>query len=470
MEEYKLFALIALALKHNIGVETYMPIFQKMTGEFSLLSYDFLSLTRLKGILNLSDFIKHFEDYYKDICEAQDYSLVETVYEIKKQFKIHRKLSKSTIHNTIRQELVNFLYTQIPKINYDNESTIESKEVGIKKMEEYLALIQELQNEEDFNTVSRLNIADETAVSSYETLQATINAEQQFSIRTGIPTLDKYLKGGLKNARIGLIFALPKRFKTTMALNLAIRAFAGGYNVVFISLEMNLEDAKAKISQIKSLQSMWRLREKKQYNNFFEIVYRPPHSFSTDDLQRYLNELVREGKRPNLILIDYVDIMRNPDLGRGAEKRHMLNSLYYKLRGIVNKYNISLWTISQANRQATQSTKTKTEHIAEDFSKVAGVDYLISLSQQRLQKKQGFVTMSFLESRWTDWTDLDADDIVLYRKNGSLIFKELTPESTDLVQYTDSNAAPAKLTKAEKQEQNRGRLQKLIDKKRGEPA
>ena len=473
MEEYRLFALICLCLVRKISIDNYLSILGKLSPAFRLLSKEFVDYIRQQPIEYPSDFARHFKSFYADICVVQEIRMKDVVKELSTQLKEHKKLSDSNIKDAMRKELVNYAYNLIPQVSYDNEKNETSKLTGIKLIEDYAQMIHKLNNEDEDAIQNRLNIGSPDKVERFETALAIRAKEQSFNIKTRMPSLDKYLQGGLKNARIGLIFALPKRFKTTIVLNFACRAFLQGYNVVFVSLEMNVEDAKAKISQIKPLSTLWKTAEKKGYDNFFEVVYRAPHSFSPTDLERLIAELIGEyGKRPNLVIIDYVDIMRNPkEMGKNTEKRHVLNSLYYKLRSIVNKYNIALWTISQANRQATQTQKTQTQHIAEDFSKVAGVDYLISLSQHQNHRKNGFITMSFLESRWTDFSSMQADDILLFRENNSLIFKELTKEAEEklLQQKVKQEREKAKpKSKKEQQEDNQKHLIELQKKQREE--
>jgi hypothetical protein len=79
--------------------------------------------------------------------------------------------------------------------------------------------------------------------------------------------------------------------------------------------------------------------------------------------------------------------------------------------------------VGQANRSATKQRKTDIEHIGEDFSQIAGVDYAMSASLTPMQKAAGLLSLFLLEGRWTDWAG-QKTELILQKKAGTLRFKE----------------------------------------------
>ena len=84
------------------------------------------------------------------------------------------------------------------------------------------------------------------------------------------------------------------------------------------------------------------------------------------------------GKKPDLIIVDYADLLR----GHGKEIRHELGNIYEDLRGLAGEYEIPVWTASQANRSALEDDIIGAEKIAESYSKIMTADFVLSLSRK----------------------------------------------------------------------------------------
>ena len=84
------------------------------------------------------------------------------------------------------------------------------------------------------------------------------------------------------------------------------------------------------------------------------------------------------GKKPDLIIVDYADLLR----GHGKEIRLELGNIYEDLRGMAGEYEIPVWTASQANRSALEDDIIGAEKIAESYSKIMTADFVLSLSRK----------------------------------------------------------------------------------------
>jgi replicative DNA helicase len=102
-------------------------------------------------------------------------------------------------------------------------------------------------------------------------------------------------------------------------------------------------------------------------------------------VERDLVSYKKKGIFPDLIVVDYADIM-TPDT-RSKERRHEFSSIYNGLRAIAKKENVAIWTASQSNRASFKKNTMKMDDIAEDWGKAMIADYIIGLSQSDIDRK-----------------------------------------------------------------------------------
>ena len=82
----------------------------------------------------------------------------------------------------------------------------------------------------------------------------------------------------------------------------------------------------------------------------------PTGQATTNTILAHLRTLeANEGFVPDIIFIDYADIMK--PLANFSEKRHSLTSIYEGIRGIAVELGIPIWTASQTNRAGMNKDK-----------------------------------------------------------------------------------------------------------------
>jgi len=101
-------------------------------------------------------------------------------------------------------------------------------------------------------------------------------------------------------------------------------------------------------------------------------------------------------KKPDLIIVDYADLLR----GTGKEIRHELGNIYEDLRGLAGEYEVPVWTASQANRSALEDDVIGAEKIAESYSKIMTADFVLSLSRKIEDKIAGTGRWHVIKNRF----------------------------------------------------------------------
>lgn len=224
-----------------------------------------------------------------------------------------------------------------------------------------------------------------------------------------------------------------KAGKTFQLIDCGIEALKNGLNVVFYSLEMSrtnmikriwkalsgqvTEDMEIKIPYfvedgnkyiienkvtLKKASSVLEV-EKKQKSlkrifrgGSFKVFAEPAYSLTVESLETKLDDLVHDGFMPDVIIIDYADIMMPSD--RNAELRNQLDGIWKRLRAMAQKRKAVVFTASQTNRGAI-SREVEAEDVAEDIRKLAHVTSMVSISKTKFCKENSLAIYSQLAVR-----------------------------------------------------------------------
>jgi replicative DNA helicase len=242
-------------------------------------------------------------------------------------------------------------------------------------------------------------------------------------IATGIDILDRM---GLGPARkeFHLFIAPPKRGKSFWLIHIAKRALLQRWKGVYITLELSdkfvgrrelqslfalttrenveetytkfivgdkgaLEDFEIKKLKRPSLATDSVLRgvpekiDDLRVNSRLLIKEFPTGSLTIKGLEAYLDNLERtQNFIPDFIILDYADLMYiDPKVYRQA-----LGVLYKELRGIAVERNLAMISASQSNREGADSRIVTDTHVAEDYSKIATVDCVITYNQTPMER------------------------------------------------------------------------------------
>jgi hypothetical protein len=117
-------------------------------------------------------------------------------------------------------------------------------------------------------------------------------------------------------------------------------------------------------------------------------------------LAAHVEKCTLQGVKPDIILVDYADLLR--DVGAKTAARHdiMLSNIYEDLRGMAGTLQVPIWTASQANRSALEEDIIEADKIAESYSKVMIADFVVSLSRKTTDKISGTGRYHIIKNRF----------------------------------------------------------------------
>jgi replicative DNA helicase len=229
-----------------------------------------------------------------------------------------------------------------------------------------------------------------------------IEARFQRAVRkvcpTGLKELDdkSVMDGGLGKGEIGVVLANTGVGKSHWLVAMGAAAMRAGKNVLHYSFELS-EHAiglrydshlcKIPIGDVET--NKGRIKEFYESNELGRLIIKeyPTGSASVMTLRNHIEKLKLKNFIPNLIIVDYADIMRSTR--EFDSLRHELKLIYEELRNLAGEIHVPIWTASQANRDSANAEIVGLENMGEAYSKAQVADVVISLSRKSQEKAQG---------------------------------------------------------------------------------
>ena len=241
------------------------------------------------------------------------------------------------------------------------------------------------------------------------------------------------LMGDINREDFIAFLAPMKAGKTFSLIDVGIESLKNNLKVVMFSLEMSRTNVIKRVWKALSGQctndmgieipyfekdgEKWRIEKKtvekkassvlevrkkqKQFKRLFRggsfrIYAEPAYSLTVEGLETRLDDLAYEGFYPDVIIIDYADIMAPSE--RNSDYRQQIDGIWKRLRAMAQKRKCAVFTASQTNRDAL-SKEVEAENIAEDVRKIAHVTSMVSISKTKYCKKNSIVIYSQIAVR-----------------------------------------------------------------------
>ncbi len=264
-------------------------------------------------------------------------------------------------------------------------------------------------------------------------------------IPTYFPTLDEFISGGFPPYTLSVFIGRIHGFKSSMLSNLAARQVLNGHNVVIITLELSEDSVAQRIDAIYSghdinklyvvkdttrslIKKLGELGEKSNLGKLF-IKEFPTGEASVIDIKRYLRELKMRSINPDIIYIDYINLMKST-LKNDSDLYGKVKKVAEELRALSFAFEAPVVSVSQLNREGSNIVNLREidfTHISESMGLPATADFLAmfgsdeesmvykselayKLVKNRLGGRVGTIDKFFFDSRTLklyDVTELD---------------------------------------------------------------
>lgn len=213
---------------------------------------------------------------------------------------------------------------------------------------------------------------------------------------TGWPLINDLAGGGFGKGELVIFVAGPGGGKSTAMMNIGAHILKKGMRVVHYTMELTeayvSQRYDAVITGIATQNLKYHIEdieaELKKITGELIIKYYPTKTASVSSLKAHLDKLILQGKKPDIVIVDYADLLRGT--GKGRDSLHQeLENIYEDLRGLAGEYEVPVFTASQANRSSADSDIITGEQVASSFAKIMIGDFVISLSRKVTDKIAG---------------------------------------------------------------------------------
>lgn len=372
---------------------------------------------------------RHFSDQMQEVLDVSFFEMkylrvfVDLLFTYKSRYKAHpteeivSSLLRTNVddENEVTQKQVRGFFTKIANAEVDNADYI--KEISLdfckkqKLKEAMLKSVKLLQSssfeeiKKEIDTALKLGVDNDHGHDYKKDFELRYLVKARNPVSTGWPLIDKICKNGLGKGELGVVIAPTGAGKSMALVHLGATALKEGKNVVHYTLELAESviglryDSCVSGVSLGDLHNMKDLVKETCMNVDGELFIKeyPTKSASTNTIRASLDKLKRKGKKIDLIIVDYGDILKSTSAFK--EKRNELESIYEELRAIAQEFECPVWTASQTNRGGLNAEVITMESISEAFNKCFIADFICSISRTVKDKNANTARMFIAKNR-----------------------------------------------------------------------
>jgi hypothetical protein len=228
--------------------------------------------------------------------------------------------------------------------------------------------------------------------------------------RAVVPTpwdaFNTLLQGGLGNGDFGLIFGNPGGGKSWSLVALGGYAVKLGYNVIHYTLELGSDYVGRRYDAFFTgigVQNIIKFKTKVEeavsgLPGQLIIKEYPTGKASINTIESHIKKCMDLDFKPDLIIIDYVDLLRSKKNNR--ERKDEIDDIYLSTKGLARELKLPIWSVSQVNRAGAKDDVIEGDKAAGSYDKVMITDVAISLSRKKEDKVAGTGRFHFMKNRY----------------------------------------------------------------------
>ena len=327
-----------------------------------------------------------------ELKQGNDVALREQVIEFLKSMKLAPDMGDLPL---VKEKALDFCRRQALKRALE-------KTVELIETEKYEAIVDTIKHAVSAGTTSGLGH------DLFEDVEARYVTLKRSTISTGIPELDtqKVFNGGSGRGELHVVIAPTGVGKSHFLTMIGANAMRAGKNVLYFTFE--LSEAKVGIrfdSNFTDIDSNEIYEQKDVVSEFYatnqlgrlKVKYFPTNSPTINTLRAHIEKLALRGFVPDVVLVDYADIMRSSR--QYDSPRHELKLLYEELRAFAEERNVALWTASQSNREGSTVEVVDMNNMSESYAKAFIADVIVTLSRKASERAGGFGRLYVAKNR-----------------------------------------------------------------------
>ena len=236
--------------------------------------------------------------------------------------------------------------------------------------------------------------------------ESRYRAEDRNPIPTPWPHVNEMLQGGLGAGDVGIIFGNPGGGKSWMLTALGAMPVSLGYTVAHYTLELSegymgrRYDATFTGIRVQDL-GLHRQEVNDMVNNLKGKLIIKEFSMgkaSISSIEAHIQKMTDLGTRPDLIIIDYVDLLKSKR--KSIDRKDEIDDIYISTKALARDLKLPIWTVSQVNRAGAKDDVIEGDKAAGSYNKIMIADFAMSLSRKRLDKVNGTGRCHIMKNRY----------------------------------------------------------------------
>ena len=392
-----------------------------MTDRLSSYGYAF-QIKVITALLTDKSFLQQISDIMLSSYFESDANswIIDTILEYHKEYKSSPTLEVMKVklekvdHDVLKEQIIQHLkdawkFTESTDLDYIKDQALDfCKNQEIKRA--ILASVELLKNGDYEGIKAKVDGALKAGADKDIGHDYMTSIEERYTdaVRdvqaTPWEVINELTDGGLGRGELGVMVAPAGIGKSWALMNVGADAVKKGKTVLHYTLELNEAYVGLRYDSVITGIANQNLKHYQEdikeqlskLNGELIIKHYPTKTISVMGLRSHVEKCIMQGKKPDVIIVDYADLLR----GHGQEKRHELEGIYEDLRGMAGEYEIPVWTASQANRSALEEDIIDASKISESYGKVMVADFVLSLSRKVQDKLSGTGRWHVIKNRF----------------------------------------------------------------------
>jgi len=237
-------------------------------------------------------------------------------------------------------------------------------------------------------------------------VESRYREDHRITIATPWDQFNELLGGGLGGGDFGLIFGNPGGGKSWSLVALGGYAVKLGYNVVHYTLELGADYVGRRYDAFFTGVGVQNITKHKsqveeiitQLPGQLIIKEYPTGKASVSTIESHIKKCIDLDFKPDLIIIDYVDLLRSKRNNR--ERKDEIDDIYVSTKGLARELNLPIWSVSQVNRAGAKDDIIEGDKSAGSYDKIMITDVAISLSRKKEDKVNGTGRFHIMKNRY----------------------------------------------------------------------
>ena len=254
---------------------------------------------------------------------------------------------------------------------------------------------------------SKVGVENDLGMDYIDNFELIMEDVKRNSVSTGWDVIDELMDGGLGPGELGVVMAPSGIGKSWFLSKIACSAVQRGMNVLHYTLELSESYVGQRyttiLTGIQTSEHKERkdeiIRKIKNTPGRVRIKYYPPQFASAKTLSAHIEKLRASGFNPNLIIIDYADLLKSGN--RGSDGLYAeLGGIYEELRGLSGEQQIPIWTATQTNRAAIDHEVIQADSVGDSYKKVQTAYFIMSVSRKTKDKLSNTGRIHIVKNRF----------------------------------------------------------------------